>query len=567
MGMDLITQLVSQGLSAVLPFIILLGLLIFVHELGHFLVAIACGVHVEVFSLGFGKKLLQYNRKGTIYCISMIPLGGYVKMYGDDVNADIPAEKKSQSFTHKSVYQRIAIVLAGPLMNFFFAILIFAIVATLGEDARAPKLGDIALGSKASTLGFQSGDTILAVDGQAVHSWDQVQAMMNKRIGLPLTFEVSQAQAASKRSVEAIPDSKQNPNILSLDSQIGELEGLSLNSIAPVIGVRSGSAAEAAGLKTGDRIVAMNDQPIAHYRELTAAWSAASFPLKLKLERSSSESMDPATIKDPRKKAPTEKPSELELSIPNQIAFEAAGIDSSELYLFSIVKGSPAEKAGLASGDKILSISEVAITSWEKVVSQIKSFNGRDPVALVVQRGTETKNFSIVPEMTSHTTLFGGEEKRFTIGIVPWVTMANLELVKIQVSNPLKAAQRGFQKTVDASVMTLVSFVRLIQGMISPKHIGGVISIGQAAHETYKMGLTSFLQMMAVISVHLFVLNLLPVPVLDGGHLLFYSIELLRGTPLSMRKLEIAQQVGLVLLMSLMAFALFNDFSRVLGLW
>ena len=115
--------------------------------------------------------------------------------------------------------------------------------------------------------------------------------------------------------------------------------------------------------------------------------------------------------------------------------------------------------------------------------------------------------------------------------------------------------------------MTVVSLVRLVQGMISPKHIGGVISIGQAARETYKSGLTQFLQMMAIISVHLFVLNLLPVPVLDGGHLLFYTVELLRGAPLSMRKLEIAQQVGLVLLMSLMAFALFNDFSRVLGLW
>ena len=140
-------------------------------------------------------------------------------------------------------------------------------------------------------------------------------------------------------------------------------------------------------------------------------------------------------------------------------------------------------------------------------------------------------------------------------------------MVKVKSKGVGAALSRGTRRTLDASAMTLVSFVRLIQGMISPKHIGGVISIGQAAHETFKLGISSFLQMMAIISVHLFILNLLPVPVLDGGHLLFYSIEILKGAPLSMRKLEIAQQIGLVLLLSLMAFALFNDFSRVFGLW
>ncbi|MCB0363080.1 MAG: site-2 protease family protein, partial [Bdellovibrionales bacterium] len=141
--MDIILNWLHSGLSAIGPFLILLGLLIFVHELGHFLVAKWCGVKVEVFSLGFGKKILKYRRGETTYCISMIPLGGYVKMYGDDPTAEIPPEEKARAFLYKPVAQRIAIVLAGPLMNFFFAIPLFMAVGLNGEQVPGPIAGDI----------------------------------------------------------------------------------------------------------------------------------------------------------------------------------------------------------------------------------------------------------------------------------------------------------------------------------------------------------------------------------------------------------------------------------------
>lgn len=559
--MEIIVNMLSSGVSAILPFIVLLGLLVFVHELGHFLVAIACGVHVEVFSLGFGKKLLRYKRNGTEYCLSLVPLGGYVKMYGDDVTADIPENRKAQSFTHKHVFQRIAIVLAGPLMNFFFAILVFGIVAMMGEDARAPRVGDVPPTSVAAKAGLRSGDQILSADGQATASWEQVQLTLNKRIGLPVTLEVAAANEAP-RKVELVPQPKLNPNILSLDANIGEVDGLSGSSLAAVVGVRAGGIAEKLGFKTGDRIVAINGVDLTYFRQLPAAWDQPAEKKVFKIERP----LSPDALAN-AKSTEQEKYSTQEITTTSTElgAFASAGLESSELYLLNIVKGSPAEKAGLASGDRIEKISGEPIASWDEVVQRIKSFNGRDPVSVDVVRAGAAKNFAITPEMTTQTTLFGSEEKRFTIGIIPWVQGAPLELVKIKSENPIAAVARGMRRTIDASVMTVVSFVRLVQGMISPKHIGGVISIGQAAHETYKNGLSQFLQMMAVISVHLFVLNLLPVPVLDGGHLVFYTIELIKGAPLSMRKLEIAQQVGLVLLMSLMAFALFNDFSRVFG--
>jgi regulator of sigma E protease len=185
---------------------------------------------------------------------------------------------------------------------------------------------------------------------------------------------------------------------------------------------------------------------------------------------------------------------------------------------------------------------------------------------MVVLREGQSIDLSITPKMTKQMLPTGQEEKRYTIGIAPVVNMAAPETMIVKTDGLGSALVRGTQRTWDVSVMTVMSFVRLFQGQISPKNVGGVISIGQAASETFKIGITQFLAMMAIISVNLFVLNLLPVPVLDGGHLVFYVIEMVKGAPLSLKKMEIAQQVGLAILMSLMIFALFNDFTRLLGL-
>jgi regulator of sigma E protease len=243
------------------------------------------------------------------------------------------------------------------------------------------------------------------------------------------------------------------------------------------------------------------------------------------------------------------------------------GFESSELYLFKVVPDSPADKAGLKAGDRIVRIDQLEPMVWEEVLGSVKSYKGDKPLEIAVLRGSESHVFRITPEMTSHMSVQGTEERRFTIGINPWISIATPESIILPITNPIAGIVRGAVRTWDVSVMTVVSFLRLFQNKISPRNIGGVISIGQAAHETLKMGLAQYLTMMGAISVNLFILNLLPIPVLDGGHLLFYSIEALKGTPLNMRKMEIAQQVGLFVLMSLMVFALFNDVSRIFGIW
>lgn len=543
----------------IVPFVILLGILIFVHELGHFLVARWCGVRVEVFSLGFGKKFLKYKRGDTTYAVSVLPIGGYVKMFGEQPGADIPEEEKKHSFTHKNVWQRIAVVIAGPLMNFFFAILIFSFVAVIGEDAKKPVLGDIAANSTAYKAGFRSGDSLLHVNGNPVPSWEEFQKMLlvDENNPLPLRIEVQHQTDGKVEELSLVAPVKPNPNVLSRHDFAADIEGLSPYSKGTVVGVRPDSPLAVLGMKTGDEITAVNGQAVRYWRDLAPMLEKAKTGQALTLEVFGQREGE----KEPKTFTVTYSPAKAA-----SYGLEALKLENSELYLSRVVEKSPAQKAGLKAGDRILSINDSKIVEWEDILRLVKTYDGKDPVKLVVEREDKKIDLNIVPEMTTQTNSMGGEEKRYAIGILPVVNGADVDMTKIKTTNPLVALQRGVMHTWDVSVMTILSFVRLFENKISPKNLGGVISIAQASSETFKIGITQFLQMMAIISVNLFVLNLMPVPVLDGGHLVFYIIEVVKGAPVSLKKMEIAQQVGLAILMSLMIFALFNDFTRILNL-
>lgn len=554
--MQMIFSYLHSGISAIIPFVILLGLLIFVHEAGHFLVAKFFGVRVEVFSLGFGKKILKYKKGDTTYCLSLIPLGGYVKMFGDEMGAQISESDKKFSFTHKPVSQRIAVVLAGPLMNFFFAILIFFIVAMMGEQMKAPVVGDVAPESTAYELGFRSGDQVVKSGGNAVQTWDEFVRSMTAHHGQSLQVEVKRAGTDQMATIQAVPRLAPNPNILSTDESIGDIEGLSTTAKASLVGVRAGSVAAKAGLQTGDLIKTIDGRPVKYFRDLeNLLVSLQGTPISIEVDRFPSAESDKA------------KSVKIELPPTQFASLNVLGIEASDLYLAKVVDDSPAKAAGLKEGDRVLQVNDTVPKKWEDVLATVKSYKGEGTITFEIEREGQKQKFEITPRMTSQMNAQGGEDKRFTVGIVPWAFPASTETTVVKAGSVFAGLGRGVEKTIEISKMTAVSFLRLIQGMISPKSIGGVISIGQAAHETYKMGITQFLQMMAIISINLFILNLLPVPVLDGGHLLFYTLEAIKGAPVSMRKMEIAQQIGLVVLMSLMVFALFNDFSRLLGSW
>ncbi len=551
--MQTVFHFLSQGFTNVAPFFILLGLLIFVHEFGHFIVARLCGVRVEIFSLGFGKKIFQRKSGHTTYCVSIIPLGGYVKMFGDDPTATIPAEERKYAFLHKPVLPRIAIVLAGPLMNLFFAVLLFMVIGRVGEELPSARVGDVPASSVAYQAGFRTGDKILKINGVPMQSWLDVQNKVEASPNQQLTFAVEHTNH-QQAQIRTTPDQAANENILSYDREVGHIGGLSSESLAPVVGVINHSPADKAGLKTFDLVLAVGDQTVSSFSELESdlqsAFETGSAIARLKVRYVDAE----------------EKPENtrvVELPLKEAKDLVSIGIQSAEMYIMKVKPGSPAAVAGVEAKDSILAIDEKPVKTWSEVLNRVKSFSeGGNAITFKVKHGDETKSLPIRPELTELMNAKGQEEKRFTIGVISGALKIGPEPVLVQITNPMEIVTHGFQQAAEWTGFTIMSLVRLAQGKVSAKNIGGVITIGRVASRSFEVGISAFLKTMAIISINLFLLNLLPVPVLDGGHLLFFSIEALKGTPISLKKLEIAQQVGLTLLIMLMAFALFNDVSN-----
>lgn len=551
-----IQNILSSAFYNIVPFVVLLGILVFVHELGHFLVARFCGVRVEVFSLGFGKKILKYQYGDTLYCLSLIPLGGYVKMFGEQGGTtEISESDRAVSFTHKTVWQRIAIVLAGPLMNFFFAVLVFGFISFRGEEARSARIAEIQPGSVAETSGLKTQDKILQVAGRDIVTYDDFQKNLDQFQNSNVELTVQQDNEAARKINVAVGSIK-NPNLFTLSSTIASVDGILPYTKGTLVAVKFDSLAYRMGLRTGDEILKINGKKIISWSALDQLISNK--PVQIEIERNAIIA-DKTTAQ--KEKISLNSQIETALNIKNLIDY---GIEHPDVYLDQVVAGSPAEAAGLLKYDKIVNIDGQKISGWDDVLQKIKTYSGSDAISMTVLReGTEVTK-KLTPKMTSQMTLQGKEDRRYTVGIMSMVNIAMPELITVAEKNPFMAIAKGTERSWDISVMTVMSFVRLFQGEVSSKNIGGMISIGKAAKDSYQMGIQSFLMTMGILSISLFILNLLPVPVLDGGHLVFYIVEIIKGSPLSLRKIEIAHQFGFALLMGLMALALFNDFSKFL---
>ena len=439
----------------ILAAIVVLGVLIFVHEFGHFLVAKRSGVGVLKFSLGFGPKLVGVKRGETEYLLSALPLGGYVKMIGEDP-ADQSAESAdpARSFSQKSVGTRARIILAGPLANLLLPVVIFwGVFTTVGQPYFLPVVGTPDPGSPAAQAGLLPGDRVQVLNGVRIERWSEVEAAIQASAGKPLDFTV--VRDSRTFDVRLIPRALTTQDVFGQDTQ---------------------------------------------------AWDLGLHPL-----------------------------------LSTQIG--------------QVLPGHVAEQAGLKSGDRIIALNGTPVVEWEQLAKTIHENPGR-PVRLTVERGEQRFDVEVTPRPTKQQT-GAGEEQIGLIGIGPAPESHYQRL------NPVAALVAGVRKTADLSVLIVQGFVKLIQAKISPKTIGGPILIGQVVGEVVQRGPVELLSFTALLSINLAILNLLPIPVLDGGHLLFSLIEWLRGKPVSLRKREIAQQVGMVLLVGLMIFAFYNDITRL----
>lgn len=456
----------SNAVDYLVSAVVALGILIFIHELGHFLVAKAVGVGVERFSLGFGPRLWSLRRGETEYCVSAVPLGGYVKMVGEEAHGEElihPATdatgartSPARSFALKPLWARTLIVFAGPGMNFVLAAVIFSLIfAVVGVPVLSTTVGRVLSDSAAAQAGLETGDEVLAVDGQSMRHWGQIEERVARSDGRPLTLTV----------------------------------------------VRGGARQEV--VATPRRVPARTP-----FGEAAEAWSLGVRPYL------------PPVVGD-------------------------------------VLPGRPAAEAGLQPRDRVVALDGQPIRTWDEMAEVISARPGQ-PVTLTVERDGQRLDVPVTPRAETERDALGNEIRIGRIGITQATPQTFLR------SDPLTAVGQGIARTVDVTVITLVSIWKLLTGAIHHSNIGGPLQIGVMAGQQAQQGFVSYAFFLALISVNLAILNLLPVPMLDGGHLLFFAIEAVLGRPLSMRKREIAQQIGLGLVMLLLVFALYNDIARLL---
>jgi regulator of sigma E protease len=508
-------------LEKVFIFILFLFPLVFFHELGHFLFARFFGVRVEVFSLGFGPKLFKFKKGDTEYCWSLIPLGGYVKMFGDDPMKmdEIPEADRHASFTYKSKMARFWIVFGGPLANFIFTYFIFFFLLLSGEKVPEIKLGVVQKETILHTQGFKTGDTIKKVNGNKIFDFTDMPFGETEKI-----FSVTVLRNGENQKLITEVISKE---------LVGEI---------------------------------INNSPILRKPVLTNTmgekFSIVSFTKDgKKFEVNNLDSLAESTFENLVIRDSKNIEKELLFNSSNRATFfttlASNGFYPIDLRVKSINMNSPADESGIEAGNVVFAINDLPIRSFIELKDALNKTDSSEYSVSTWSNGKRV-NKKIIPEIKVQ-----GDKKIKLLGIYSdgeWLPPA---LIKTESKGIIGSFGLAFSRTWNAIEKTVLGFKKLITSEVSFKNIGGPISIGKVAADSFNTSLSYFFQIMALISVNLGVINLFPIPVLDGGHIMFIGLEIINRGPLSRRKMEIAQQFGLSLLLLLTFAALFNDFSRL----
>jgi regulator of sigma E protease len=529
-----------------ISFVILLSILIFVHEFGHFIAARMAGVGVLKFSLGFGPKIIGRKRGETEYVISWIPLGGFVKLLGEQGNEELSPEDEQRSFFKQPVWKRMLIVAAGPFFNFVLAIVIFFIVYMSGIPNLTTVIGRISPDSAAAKAGILSGDKILSIDNKKIIYWSEVEPIIDESKGREIRIVVQRDN--QQKIITVKPNLSKVKNVFGEEASIYLVEGmLPANNMVAVVGELSpDSAAKEAGILAGDKIASLNDKKITYWEEIRPIINASKGnDVKIVIQRGNDEKA--ITVKPKLSKEKNIYGEDVYL-----IGISAAG------YVHPIVgeilPDSAAKKAGILTGDKILSINDKKIDYWEQVDPMLAESKG--DLKMVVQRGDEEKTIIVQPKLSGVKSVFGKDPAN-VIGISP----SGNEI--IERKNPLASIVMSLSKTWELSKLTVIAVEKIIEGVISPRTLGGPIFIAQAAGKQVKEGIIPFILFMAILSINLGVINLFPIPVLDGGHIFFYLIEIVTRKEINLKVKEMSQQIGFVVLLMLMLFVIFIDIERL----
>lgn len=538
--------------------IILLGALIFFHEFGHFIVAKLCGVRVEVFSLGFGTKLIKKKIGHTEYCLSLIPLGGYVKLYGEDPTEPVKTDAK-HSFSKQPVSRRIAIAAAGPLFNFGFAILVFFVMEVGGlEKVVAPTVAHVTPGSQAWELGLRPNDRVVKVNsGSHIRRYEEFLAEVARahRQSKAVSLTVQRKEEVFT-TASFTPQTEKEWNMYCEQEDRGVLKGVSILTANTTVGLTDPKSwGMQKGFQNGDQVISLNGVPVETWSELhDYMLNIAQDALHFKVRRGKEEIAIDMQL----------PPEYFLLTPPQKERF--LGLHSYEFFIKQDFKEETAgHRAGLKIGDRLVAINDHPMGHWDEFREMIQTY-GKNPGSfyLTYDRGGALNKVQVFPIKTVAPHPCGGEQETYQVGMIldTEKTYVPLKLEKVQELNPAKALYSATEKSFGLAWMIFKSVGKMLQGKVPLKAMGGPILIGKIAGDYLKQGVAPFLALLAMISINLAVLNLLPIPVLDGGHLLFFVCELIRGRPLSNKVLELANRAGLAVILGLLILVFYNDISR-----
>ncbi|HVY47330.1 MAG TPA: RIP metalloprotease RseP [Minicystis sp.] len=539
-----------------LYFALLCSVLIFVHELGHFFWAKVFGVKVLTFSIGFGPKILRLRGRETEYCIGLLPLGGFVKMLEENRQEAVLPEDKKRTFEAQALYKRVIIVLAGPAMNVLFPVLLYFGVYVGDTRAQPPSVGVVLPGHPAEGK-LEPGDRILEIDGVRVSTFAEVKRLVaaspNKELKLKVFRDNEQIE------VSIIPEERALEKPLDIVDHVGEI-GIRPSRPAAVIGVsRPDSPAYRAGLRTFDVVTEVRGRPVKTWADLDAV-----------LRDNHGETV-PVTylrpVQVPRALGGLADFAVFESGVA-ALTPEAAhgdtrsrtGIEPADLYVASVPPGSAESKADIRPGDRIVEVDQQEVTAWSTLLERLMAAPDRPHVLTWIRAGLR-KSGTVELRREDYPDEYGQRRPRFFVRMQNWMP----PIPEPEVENP-HAVRFAFSSAVDETYdvvrFIVVGIVRIFQGKVSLSTLGGPITVYDVVGEEGAKGVSYFVWAMAVISINLGLVNLLPIPVLDGGHLVFFLFEAVMRRPLALRVREIASLAGLVVLLGLMAIAFKNDVER-----
>ncbi|MCY1076456.1 RIP metalloprotease RseP [Archangium lansingense] len=537
-------------------FIILLGVLITVHELGHFLVAKACGVKVIRFSIGFGPKLFGFTKGETEYQVALLPLGGYVKMAGDSPHEELSPEDAKRGFLNAAPWKRALIVVAGPVFNLVFPVLIYFVVFFGPHEATSTRVGYVDPAMPAAAAGIRPGDRIVAVDGDKVRTFEEMVGTFVGRFGrpIPITVERDGQQQIINVTPSRFVDSSPVDSV-----ERGQI-GVSPNNRPAVVGVSPGSLAAQAGLKSFDRILSINGVSIPDEAALNEQLQKMEGPLELTLQR-----LTPVEIGAAKGHVPSVVTVKMQKQ-PDAVGLAALGAEAADSYVAIVLPGSSAEQAGLRSGDRLVALNGEPLRSFHVLSIKLSNLD-KTPFQLSWRSGADGQEYTktLAQAPWTYKDEMGNESSPLDLGVRGWVPSA-AELTSTDKVTVTLGAGEALLKAVLIVPEIVGQMVKVIGGLltfqVSHKTLGGPVMMYQLAAKSAELGMDYFLRLMAIISINLGVMNLLPIPILDGFHLLSAFWEAIRRRPIPVRVREVATVVGFVMLMALMGMALFNDITR-----